>query len=222
MSTKHELQNIISGNGTARNGEVIRSITNFLRREKKTAFSLKSKKLSKDQETKVLSEFITKTNLWYSNVDFAKYIGEGGEQKVYEYSDPSFVLKLNDSIYYSSWEDYLNNLLLHNYFFPHLAYELLGFRLIDDTLYSCVKQQFVRTKEKTNHKNINVFLAYNGFVNTKNNDYFHPEFGVILEDLHDENVLTTSGALQFIDTAFYITDEFRRSEERRVGKECRL
>jgi hypothetical protein len=31
---------------------------------------------------------------------------------------------------------------------------------------------------------------------------------LILEDLHDENVLTKDGLLYFIDTVFYLTDEF--------------
>lgn len=48
----------------------------------------------------------------------------------------------------------------------------------------------------------------NGFLNTKNNDYFNPDLGIILEDLHDENVLTENGILKFIDTVFYIKDSF--------------
>ena len=38
----------------------------------------------------------------------------------------------------------------------------------------------------------------------KNNDYFNPNLGIILEDLHDENVLTANDILYFIDTVFYI------------------
>jgi len=49
-----------------------------------------------------------------------------------------------------------------------------------------------------------LFMKNNGFQNLKNNDYFNPDIGVILEDLHDENVLTQDGMLCFIDTVFYI------------------
>ena len=38
--------------------------------------------------------------------------------------------------------------------------------------------------------------------------YYNHELGLILEDLHDENVLTKDGLLYFIDTVFYLTDEF--------------
>ncbi len=51
-------------------------------------------------------------------------------------------------------------------------------------------------------------MLNNGFLNSRNNDYFNPELGLILEDLHDENVLTNDGTLLFIDTVFYITEEF--------------
>ena len=44
----------------------------------------------------------------------------------------------------------------------------------------------------------------NGFENIRNNDYYNPFLGIILEDLHDENVLTQKGILYFIDTVFYI------------------
>jgi hypothetical protein len=50
-------------------------------------------------------------------------------------------------------------------------------------------------------------MQANGFNNTRNHDYFHPELGIILEDLHDENVLTAQGMLYFIDTVFYIKRE---------------
>ncbi len=52
------------------------------------------------------------------------------------------------------------------------------------------------------------FLAYNGFQNIRNNDYYNPQLGIIFEDLHDENVLCRNGVLYFIDTVFYLTDNF--------------
>lgn len=47
-------------------------------------------------------------------------------------------------------------------------------------------------------------MITNGFNNVKNNDYYNPILKIILEDLHDENVLTQNGILFFIDTVFYI------------------
>lgn len=212
MSLKHELQSIISGNGSVRNGEIIQTITDYLRRKKTPVSGTEKAKLIKEQETQVLIEFIDSKNLWYKSIDTTKYIGEGAEQKIYEYSDPNFVLKLNDSIFYELWEDYLNSLLIHNYFFPHLAYELLGFHKTNDKLFAVVKQPFVKSTENTNLNNVKEFLSANGFVNKKENDYYHPGLGIIVEDLHDENVLTEEGSLQFIDTVFFLMPSFYDKE----------
>ena len=42
------------------------------------------------------------------------------------------------------------------------------------------------------------FINSNGFQKIRNNDYFNSKLGIILEDLHDENVLTYKGVLYFI------------------------
>lgn len=50
-------------------------------------------------------------------------------------------------------------------------------------------------------------MLENGFENIRNIDYYDPDLGIILEDLHDENVLTQNDILYFIDTVFYIKPE---------------
>ena len=125
--------------------------------------------------------------------------------------DTEHVLKLNDSIYYNSWKDYLYNLLLHNYFFPDTAYELVGFTRDNEILYAVIQQSYVSITSSTDLTEVKTFLTMNGFVNNRNNDYYNPELGIILEDLHDENVLTRNEVLYFIDTVFYLTDEFWKS-----------
>ncbi len=122
--------------------------------------------------------------------------------------DSEHVLKLNDAIYYSCWVDYFHNLLLHNYFFPDTAYELIGFTKEDERLYAIVKQQYVTITDVTDLTEVKAFLETNGFKNNRNNDYINTDLGIILEDLHDENVLTKNGVLYFIDTVFYLTEEF--------------
>jgi hypothetical protein len=104
--------------------------------------------------------------------------------------------------------DYFNNLLLNNYFFPDTAYSLKGFYLSDDKiLYAFVEQPYVKATHPTNLKQVRDFMRGNGFENVRSIDYYNPELGIILEDLHDENVLTQNGILYFIDTVFYINPE---------------
>jgi Serine/Threonine/Tyrosine Kinase found in polyvalent proteins len=74
----------------------------------------------------------------------------------------------------------------------------------DNVLYAVVEQPFVKATQKTNLALVKQFMQANGFVNTRNNDYYNPQWGIILEDLHDENVLTQNNILYFIDTVFYV------------------
>jgi len=89
-------------------------------------------------------------------------------------------------------------------FFPDTAYKLLGFFDNESTLYAVVEQHFINANEKTDLKQVEWFMNLNGFQKIRNNDYFNSELGIILEDLHDENVLTSNGILYFIDTVFYL------------------
>jgi hypothetical protein len=55
-------------------------------------------------------------------------------------------------------------------------------------------------------------MESNKFEVIRNNDYYNQELGIIIEDLHDENVLTQNGILYFIDTVFYLTASFWKTE----------
>ena len=204
---KYELQNIISGKSQIIHGTIIQATASYLERSQGTSEVDKESKLFREQETEYLREYVTANNLWVMNINIDNYVSEGAEQKVY-LMDGKSVIKLNDAIFYNSWVDYLHNLLLNNYFFPDTAYELLGFYELNEVVYAVVKQPFMKATEKTDLQIVKNFMLANGFINTRNNDYYNPELGIILEDLHDENVLTENGILQFIDTVFYIKDSF--------------
>ncbi len=204
---KNELHHVLSGKSEVRFGAIIQAIACYLNNGAQTSATIEHEKSLKKQETKILEDYITEKKLWIKDIDFSQYVSEGAEQKVY-LKDSEHVLKLNDSIYYSSWKDYFYNLLLHNYFFSDTAYELKGFTKDNTTLYAVVQQNFVSITTSTNLEHVKTFLTANGFHNNRNNDYINEELGIILEDLHDENVLTQNEVLYFIDTVFYLTDTF--------------
>jgi hypothetical protein len=203
---KHELHNVLSGKSQVRFGAIIQSIASYLNDGTQTSAIIEDEKHFKKQETKRLENYISDKNLWI-DIDLTQYVSEGAEQKVY-LKDTENVLKLNDSIYYNSWKDYLYNLLLHNYFFPDTAYDLIGFTRDNEILYAVVQQSYVSITSNTDLNQVKEFLTLNGFENNRNNDYINPELGIILEDLHDENVLTRNEVLYFIDTVFYLTEAF--------------
>ncbi len=200
---KDEIRNLISGKGKVRYGTFIKATARYLAGSAPTSRVAESEKYHKQKETESLKLFTTQQKRWVGNINFENYVSEGAEQRVY-LKDCKHVLKLNDAIYYTSWLDYLHNLLLHNYFFPDTAYRFLGFTEHDKVLYAVVSQPFVKATEPTNLQTVKNFLTNNGFLNTRNHDYYNPELGIILEDLHDENVLTENETLRFIDTVFYI------------------
>lgn len=68
--------------------------------------------------------------------------------------------------------------------------------------------EFIKSDEKTLFENVKKLLESNVFLNKKNNDYFHPELGIIREDLTDENALTFKENSFFINTVFYLTEQF--------------
>lgn len=204
---KNELQHIISGKKQVRHGDFIQAVTNYLRKSKSPSETFESSKQIKSEEATLIRRFCDKNSFWITAININAFVSSGAEQKVYLYNRHK-VIKLNDSIYYETWEDYFINLLLNNYFFSDTAYQLIGFYEQDNILYAVVEQKFVEADSETKLENVSSFLNSNGFINTRNYDYFNPELGIILEDLHDENVLTFQGNLFFIDTVFYVTKAF--------------
>lgn len=205
---KNELQNIITGNGQIGDKNLIKTIQDVLRRNEKSIQISSQNKLVKSEEEIFLKHIIEAEDLTYKEeISESNYISEGAEQKVYRLDD-KYIIKLNDTIFYASWKDYFNSLLIHNYFFNSTKYELLGFKIINKKIFAVVKQRFVKADETVDLEQVKSFLEFNNFRNVRNNDYQNDELGLIFEDLHDENVLINNGILYFIDTIFYLTDKF--------------
>lgn len=208
MNLKYELQSIISGVGKNSAGNLIEAAAYHLRKSKEASGDIEKNEFTKDQEAAWLIEWIDQTSKWIKAIDESRFIARGAEQRVFLDEDTRYVIKLNDSVFYEYWLDYFHNLLIHNFLFPQTAYELLGFYMEQKVLHAVVKQPYIEITEPTNPLVVKEFLVSNGFQLKKNNDYYNSKVGVILEDLHDENVLTNKGTLFFIDTAFYLMPVF--------------
>lgn len=205
---KNELQNIIIGDGQIGGTSQLKKTQVFLRRYAETSENYKSEKYVKRQEEVGLRRFATEQRLFYTGlISESSFVTRGAEQSVYRFDD-FHVVKLNESIFYETWLDYFNNLLIHNYFFKSTAYDFLGFKINNEQLCAVVKQEFISDAESADLNSVKTFLEFNNFKNTRRNDYYNEELGLIFEDLHDENVLTKNGILYFIDTVFYLTENF--------------
>lgn len=206
---KYELQNLIQGKGGTGKGDLIQQIAAHLRTGKGAGTGNEKEEYTKQQEEKSLIAYIDEKALWYTGI-ISEYtqIGEGAEQKVYYDARKGTVIKTNDSIFYKYWEDYFHSLIIHNYLFSDTAYKFLGFRVVDENLFAVVEQSHIIKTEDVDLNDVQDFLETNGFRNTRRNDYYNDDLGIILEDLHDENVISSSNMLFFVDTVFYLTDKF--------------
>ena len=207
--TRKFIENIIQGNVIQGQKDNLTTVRNYLftsfgsNNEVKTKYNYQP--TNKEKQKLALIDFINKNSLWIDDeLILNNYLTEGGEAKIYFGKDGKSVVKLNDSIYYSTWFDYFNSVLLHNCFFPNTNYELIGFILKNQVLFAVLKQPFIISSEMVDLNSLQQFLEFNGFINIKRTDYFNEEFGLILEDIHDENVIVNNNVLFFIDTVFYI------------------
>jgi Serine/Threonine/Tyrosine Kinase found in polyvalent proteins len=218
MDFKDELQSIISRIGQNSTRDLIEAAAHHLGKSKEASGITQTIQLTKSQEATWLIDWINQSGIWFNQIDENRFIARGAEQRVYLDEDTRYVIKLNDSIFYEYWLDYFHSLLIHNFLFPQTAYKLIGFYIDNTVLHAVVKQPFIEITEPTNTMLIREFLFANGFQLKKNNDYYHEEAGVVLEDLHDENVLTNNGTLFFIDTAFYLSPSFFKNSKRTKQK----
>jgi hypothetical protein len=76
--------------------------------------------------------------------------------------------------------------------------------VIKGKLFAVLEQNFILSNEEVDLNEVDTLLSYNGFEKVKRNDYYNAEIGLILEDIHDENVIKQNGSYFFVDTVFYL------------------
>jgi hypothetical protein len=164
----------------------------------------------KPEEEKALLSWAKEANLWVEEKDFnasyaATYVDEGAEQKVYLMDDGRKVQKVNTGHFHGTWLDFFNRLILHQHIFPSTAYTLSGFTEEEGQFCAIIEQPWVNVIRGASREEVEAFLIQNGFTHLRFNDYYNKEHGIILEDLHDENVfIGLSETLIFIDPVIYL------------------
>jgi hypothetical protein len=208
--TKRKLENIVRGSLIEGSSDHCTAIRNFLCSSFSTSTTVKrdfeSKLLIKKEQESGLRNYAGTHQLWVEQLP-GQYLTRGGESQVYLDVETTHVIKINDAVYYATWLEYFNSLVLHNLIFKDTSYTFIGFIDLDNVLYAVVRQPFIIADGQAALEDIKSFLEYNGFENTRRQDYFNKEFGLILEDMHDENVIVKSEKLFFIDTVFYTVTE---------------
>ena len=166
-----------------------------------------SRSIIKEKQTRFLKTHAENNGLWMPTLSVdSQYLTRGGESEIYLAPDHRHVIKVNEAVYYATWTEYFNSLVIHNLLFPSTVYELLGFTSgKNETLCAVLRQPFIEGGQ-ADLESIKELLTFNGFENTRRQDYYNKEFGLELEDMHDENVIAKDDVLFFIDTVFYIME----------------
>jgi len=129
---RKKLQNIIRGARLQGAEDRCSTVRDILVESFGTSSTLKgefeSRSIIKERQVEFLKHYAQKSGLWLESLPpGTEYLTRGGESKVYLASDRLNVIKANDAIYYATWTEYFNSLVLHNLLFPNTAYSLLGF-----------------------------------------------------------------------------------------------
>ena len=206
--TRKKLQDIVRGAGVEGGESNCTTIRNLLCQSFETGTTIKSefesRAIIKEEQAAFLKTYAQSAGLWLESLLPAnQYLTRGGEAEIYLAFDKRHVIKVNDAVYYATWTEFFNSLVIHNLLFPNTFYTLIGFTHAKDTLQAVLQQLFVEG-ETAELDDIKEFLLFNGFINTRRQDYYNEEFGLVLEDMHDENIIASNGFLFFIDTVFYI------------------
>ena len=119
-------------------------------------------------------------------------------------------MKVNDGTFHGTWLEFFDRLAIHNMLFPDTYYQLIGFTnrqgfYGEKRLAAIVEQPFITAIRGASFEEVKEDVGKMGFVHMKRNDYYNPDFGIILEDLHDENVLVDKDQhLIYIDPAIFL------------------
>ncbi|MFD2920749.1 hypothetical protein ACFS6H_13575 [Terrimonas rubra] len=208
---RKQLQNIVNGVILQGTTDSCATIRNHLIQSFGASTTIKSefesRLLIKENEKNFLINYAKRNGVWSESLPpDALYLTRGGEPLVYLSADLKHVLKVNDAIYYATWSEYFTSLVIHNLLFPSTAYQLNGFTYNKEADLCVILQQAYVQGDQASLENIDELLTFNGFKHLKRHDYYNNEFNLLLEDMHDENIIKKEGLLFFIDTVFYITD----------------
>ena len=128
---------------------------------------------------------------------------EGGEHQIYQ--NEGYFLKRNNLLYHTNWLEYFHRIVLHNWLFPETSIHFEGLMLVDDELQPVITQKAFLATRGANRNEVEAEMERRGFYRRKADNYYNPDLGVLVEDLHDENVLVSpKGSLLIFDPVIYL------------------
>lgn len=123
---------------------------------------------TKEKQVVFIESYCNEHQLWVNDLPGKdRYLTRGGEARIYLNVDNKHVIKLNEAVYYATWLVFFNSISLHNLIFSNTAYSFQGMIKEQDVLFAVLKQPFITSDAQVDLEDINRFLSYNGFENSK-------------------------------------------------------
>src|ERR1044071_6720091 len=146
--TRGKIKNITAGIIIEGSQDNCTTIRNLLCTSFATSTTVKkdfeSKTIIKEKQANFLETYSDENKLWISDLPKEdRYLTRGGEARVYLDPDNKNVIKLNDAIYYATWLEFFNSIVLHNLVFTSTAYTFIGLTKQDNVLYAVLRQPFI-------------------------------------------------------------------------------
>lgn len=161
--TRSKIENITAGAILERQQDHCTAARNLLCSSFPTSTTVKKdfegQAIIKKEQAQRLEQFCAEQALWITQFPAEEtFLTRGGEARVYLDDDNRHVIKLNDTVYYATWLEFLNSILLHNLIFTNTAYKLVGFGKENGTLIAILKQPFVISDAAVDLNDIQAFL----------------------------------------------------------------
>src|SRR5882757_3014987 len=166
--TRKKLENIVGGIILEGEEDNCTAARNILCASFRTSTTVKKdfegQSIIKKEQAELLKSYCEKKNWWVHNVpDDSQFLARGGEAQIYLDYDNRSVIKLNDAVYYATWLEFFNSVVIHNLLFKETAYSFLGFTEKNGSLQAVLKQSFIRSDAPVDLSDVKKLLAYNGF-----------------------------------------------------------
>ena len=145
-------------------------------------------------EAKLLHEWAIKSGVLLDNKEFDRRWEEDGkrgetENELYYDEKQHRWFKRNNMFMHSTYLEFFHRIALHNYLFPEAPLRLEGFVVNQGELMPVMSQPHVRAERGATKAEVINYMKKLGFKHKSGVDFYNPTTGVIVEDLHDENVL---------------------------------
>ncbi len=159
-------------------------------------------------EINALSEWVEHTDCLLDSSAFTRQwleFGEveGGEHQVFQASGRFY--KRNNMAYHSGYLEYFHRVVLHNYLFVETAVHFEGLMWYDDLIQPVISQKAILADRGATRSEVEHEMKLRGFTRRNADNYISTAMGVLVEDLHDENVLVDAdGDLLIFDPVIYL------------------